>query len=117
MPFKPIKYDETLTPAKWPAPDYTKWAEVSHAWLPDGEDVGDLVIQDESKLVWLSVVGPGKPAAYAARVIVQDILRSALAANKTAREANSEARAAILFRAPEIVNLPELMSKLQKEWN
>lgn len=117
MPYRKATMQETLTPARWPAPDYGASAEVSHAWLPVNQTVGDLVIQDDSKLVWLSGVGPRDGAAYAARCIVQDILRDSLAANLTARDTYNAARKAILFEAPEVVKLPVLMAQLQKKWS
>ncbi|MDH6237906.1 hypothetical protein [Cryobacterium sp. CG_9.6] len=116
MPFHLGPMDETFAPARWSAPDYAREGEVSRAWLPPEIIVGHLVIQDESALVWLSAAGPDKPEAYAARIIVQDILREALAEGLSARETVEMARAAILFEAPDIVKLPELMADLRKQW-
>lgn len=117
MPYRFGPMEEGLVPARWPAPDYAAEAEVAVAWIP-GFTVGHLVIQDESKLAWLSVIGYAtSPAGQGARIIVQNILRQALADGKTARETYDEAREAIMFHAPELVKLPELMTELQKEWN
>ena len=116
MPFRPSPMDETFAPARWPAPDYEKTAEVSIATLPTDIIVGHLVIQDESKLAWLSVAGPDMPASHAARLMIADVLRQGLSDNLSARETYTKARDTIIFEAPEIVELPALMAQLRKLW-
>lgn len=116
MPFRLGPLKETFTPARWPELDYSRNAEVARAWLPADVTVGHLAIQDNMSVAWLASVGPDDPAAYAARTIVQDILTEALAEGVSARDTWDRAQEAILFEAPEIVPLPELVKKLRKEW-
>lgn len=116
MPYRESPMQETLAPARWPAPDYAGEAEVMRAWLPPDETVGHLVIQDDSALVFFSIAGPDNPAAYGVRLIVQEILRISIEDGLTARETWNRAQAAAMWEAPEIRPLPELVEQLRAEW-
>lgn len=116
MPFNESLMDETYSPERWPEPDYAGVGEVARAWLPAGETVGWLIIQDNKALVFFSKIGADNPAAYGTRIIVEDALRATLAAGMTAREAWDEIQKLALWRAPELLPLPTLLDDIRSLW-
>jgi len=108
---------ETYTPARYPAPNWSKDAEVRECWLPDEKPVGWMVIQDDEAISWLSSAGPDRPAAYAVKVIIQETLQDSLAQNMDARSAWNRCMAVAMFRAPETMSLEKLVARLQEGWS
>lgn len=117
MPFNvEAPMDLTFEPTRYPTPDWTGEAEVREAWIIGEDPVGWLVIQDNAALSWLSSVGPDRPGAYAVRGLVEDTISAAVVDRATAREAWNRVTAVALFREPQVVQLPDLMERLQEEW-
>lgn len=115
MPFRLGPLDPVFTPKRWPAPNYRKTGEVARAWLPKNITVGHLIRQGKA-LVWFSAAGPEIPSAYAARLIVDQILRDGLRLGWSVEKTWDKAREAILFEAPILTPLSKITSEYKKIW-
>lgn len=118
MPFNvPSPMVETQAPRRYPSPDWSQTAEVRQAWLPDERPVGWLIIQGNEALSWVSSAGPDRPAAYAIKEIIQDILDDSYVNRLDVRTAWNRCTAAAMFRPPEEMDLSKLAAELQEEWS
>lgn len=118
MPFNvDSPMDQTLSPTRYPQPNWLGDAEVRECWLPNEKPVGWLVIQDDTALSWLSAAGPDRPAAYAVKEIVQELIVDSIAQDMTPREAYNRCISVTMFRAPEILSLKAFGARLQEEWS
>jgi hypothetical protein len=118
MPFNvEAPMEATSTPARYPAPDWSREAEVRECWLPQEPTIGWLILQDDLALTWASSVGPNRPASYAVKRVVEERIQLSLQDGLNCREAFQNVARVALFRGPIMMSLKDLADRLQKEWS